>query len=56
MQISKRLSEDLIEERRCHAERFLRKVQVHPELEGAPSLAAFFSPDADVFEAAKKVR
>jgi len=37
-------------------ERFLRKVQVHPELEGAPSLAAFFSPDADVFEAAKKVR
>lgn len=32
----------------------MRKVQVHPELEGASSLAAFFSPDAEVFEAAKK--
>jgi len=54
MQMSKRLSEDLIEERREYLERFLRRVQVHPELEGAPSLAAFFSPDAEVFEAAKK--
>lgn len=53
VQISKRLSEDLIEERRVHLERFLRRVQVHPELEGAPSLAAFFSPDVDAFEAAK---
>ena len=52
----KRLSEDLIEERRVYLEGFLRRVQVHPELEGAPSLAAFFSPDAEVFEAAKKVR
>jgi len=51
---SKRLSEELIEERRVHLERFLGGVQVHPELEGAPSLAAFFSPDAEVFEAAKK--
>jgi len=54
VQITKRLGEELIEERRVHLERFLRKVQVHPELEGAPSLAAFFSPDAEVFEAAKK--
>lgn len=54
VQITKRLGEDLIEERRVHLERFLGKVQVHPELEGAPSLAAFFSPDAEVFEAAKK--
>jgi len=53
VQISKRLGEDLIEERRVHLERFLRRVQVHPELEGAPSLAAFFSPDVDAFEAAK---
>ena len=53
VQISKRLSEELIEERRVHLERFLRRVQVHPELEGAPSLAAFFSPDVDAFEAAK---
>ena len=56
VQISKRMSEELIEERRVYLEGFLRRVQVHPELEGAPSLAAFFSPDAEVFEAAKKVR
>ena len=48
------MSEELIEERRVNIESFLRRVQVHPELEGAPSLAAFFSPDAEVFEAAKK--
>ena len=48
------MSEELIEERRVYIESFLRKVQIHPELEGAPSLAAFFSPDAEVFEAAKK--
>eukprot|EP00581_Thalassiosira_minuscula_P000911 CAMPEP_0183745666 /NCGR_PEP_ID=MMETSP0737-20130205/66362_1 /TAXON_ID=385413 /ORGANISM="Thalassiosira miniscula, Strain CCMP1093" /LENGTH=484 /DNA_ID=CAMNT_0025981345 /DNA_START=104 /DNA_END=1558 /DNA_ORIENTATION=+ len=54
IQTAKRLSEELIEERRNHLEGFLRRVQVHPELEGAPSLAAFFSPDAEVFEAAKK--
>lgn len=54
MNIAKRLSEELIEERRGYLEGFLGKVQVHPELEGAPSLAAFFSPDAEVFEAAKK--
>lgn len=54
VQLSKRLSEELIEERRVHLERFLRKVQVHPELEGVPSLSAFFSPDAEAFEAAKK--
>ena len=54
MQKSKRFSEELIEERRGHLERFLRGVQVHPELEGAPSLSSFFSPDAEVFEAAKK--
>ena len=53
MQLSKRMSEELIEERRLHLERFLRRVQVHPELEGAPSLAIFFSPDLDAFEAAK---
>ena len=53
VQLSKRLGEQLIEERRVHLERFLRRVQVHPELEGAPSLAAFFSPDVDAFEAAK---
>ncbi|KAL3827626.1 hypothetical protein ACHAXA_000499 [Cyclostephanos tholiformis] len=53
VQLSKRLSEELIEERRVYLERFLRRVQVHPELEGAPSLAAFFSPDADAFEAAR---
>jgi sorting nexin-1/2 len=53
VQLSKRLSEQLIEERRVYLERFLRRVQVHPELEGAPSLAAFFSPDVDAFEAAK---
>ncbi len=52
--MSKRLSEELIEERRVHLERFLRKVQVHPELEGVPSLSAFFSPEAEAFEAAKK--
>ena len=56
VQISKRLGEELVEERRVHLEGFLRGVQVHPELEGAASLAAFFSPDAEVFEAAKKVR
>ena len=54
VQLSKRMSEELIEERRVNIESFLRRVQVHPELEGAPSLAAFFSPDAEVFEAAKK--
>jgi len=54
VQIAKRLSEELIEERRVYLEGFLRRVQVHPEFEGAPSLAAFFSPDAEVFEAAKK--
>lgn len=53
-QIEKRLSEELIEERRVSCEKFLRKVQVHPELEGAPSISAFFSPDAEVFEQAKK--
>ncbi|KAL3799203.1 hypothetical protein ACHAW5_007242 [Stephanodiscus triporus] len=53
VQISKRLGEELIEERRVYLERFLRRVQVHPELEGAPSLAAFFSQDIDAFEAAK---
>lgn len=53
MQLSKRLSEELIEERRLHLERFLRRMQVHPELEGAPSLAVFFSQDLDAFEAAK---
>lgn len=53
MQLSKRMSEELIEERRLHLERFLRRVQIHPELEGAPSLAVFFSPDLDAFEAAK---
>ena len=53
MKQSKRFSEELIEERRGHLERFLRKVQIHPELEGAPSLWSFFSPDAEVFEAAK---
>ncbi len=52
--MSKRLSEELIEERRVHLERFLRKVQVHPELEGVPSLSAFFSPEVEAFEAAKK--
>ena len=52
VQISKRLSEELVEERRVYLEGFLRRVQVHPELEGAPSLAAFFSPDAEVFEEA----
>ena len=45
-----------MEERRVHLEGFLRRVQVHPELEGAPSLAVFFCPNAEVFEAAKKVR
>lgn len=54
VQKSKRFSEELVEERRGHLERFLRKVQVHPELEGAPSLSSFFSPDAEVFEAAKR--
>lgn len=54
MQKSKRFSEELVGERRGHLERFLRRVQVHPELEGAPSLSSFFSPDAEVFEAAKK--
>lgn len=54
VQMSKRLSEELIEERRGHLERFLRNVQVHPELEGVPSLSAFFSPDAEAFEAAKR--
>lgn len=54
VQISKRMSEDLIEERRVHLEKFLRKIQVHPELEGAAALSAFFSPDAEVFEKAKK--
>jgi len=54
MQSAKRFSEELVEERRGHLERFLRKVQVHPELEGAPSLSCFFSADAEVFEAAKK--
>jgi sorting nexin-1/2 len=53
VQKSKRFSEELVEERRGHLERFLRRVQVHPELEGAPSLSSFFSPDAEVFEAAK---
>lgn len=53
VQISKRLSEELVEERRVYLERFLRRVQVHPEFEGAPSLAAFFSPDIDAFDAAK---
>lgn len=56
VQISKRLSEELVEERRVYLEGFLRRVQVHPELEGAGSLAAFFSPDAEVFEEAKRVR
>lgn len=54
MASAKRFSEELVEERRGHLERFLRRVQIHPELEGAPSLSAFFSPDAEVFEAAKK--
>ncbi|KAL7481333.1 hypothetical protein ACHAW6_007012 [Cyclotella cf. meneghiniana] len=54
MQSSKRFSEELVQERRGHLERFLRRVQVHPELEGAPSLSSFFSPDAEVFEAAKR--
>ena len=54
MQLTKRFSEELVEERRSHVERFLRKVQIHPELEGAPSLSSFFSPDAEVFEAAKR--
>ena len=54
VQKSKRFSEELVEERRGHLERFLRKVQTHPELEGAPSLSSFFSPDAEVFEAAKR--
>jgi len=53
-QIEKRLSEELIEERRVSCETFLRRVQIHPELEGAPSISAFFSPDAEVFEQAKK--
>ena len=53
-QIEKRFSEDLIEQRRVSCEKFLRRVQVHPELEGAPSISAFFSPDAEVFEQAKK--
>lgn len=35
-------------------EAFLRRVQIHPELEGAPSISSFFSPDAEVFEQAKK--
>ena len=35
-------------------ETFLRRVQIHPELEGAPSISAFFSTDAEVFEQAKK--
>ena len=54
VQSSRRFSEELVEERRGHLEKFLRKVQVHPELEGAPSLSSFFSPDAEVFEAAKR--
>jgi len=54
VQRAKRLGEELVEERRGHLEKFLRKIQVHPELEGAPSLSAFFSPDAEVFEKAKK--
>jgi len=53
-QIEKRMSEELIEERRVSCEKFLRRVQVHPELEGCPSISAFFSPDAEVFEQAKK--
>jgi sorting nexin-1/2 len=53
-QLDKRLGEELIEERRVQCEKFLRRVQVHPELEGAPSISAFFSPDAEVFEQAKK--
>ena len=53
-QIEKRMSEELIEDRRKACENFLRRVQVHPELEGAPSISAFFSPDAEVFEQAKK--
>ncbi|KAL7464011.1 hypothetical protein ACHAXS_004355 [Conticribra weissflogii] len=51
---AKRFSEELVEERRRHLERFLRGVQVHPELEGCPSISAFFSPEAEVFEAAKR--
>jgi len=51
---ARRFSEELVEERRRHLERFLRGVQVHPELEGCPSISAFFSPEAEVFEAAKK--
>jgi len=35
-------------------ETFLRRVQIHPELEGAASISSFFSPDAEVFEQAKK--
>ena len=53
-QLDKRLGEELIEERRVQCEKFLRRVQIHPELEGAPSISAFFSPDAEVFEQAKK--
>eukprot|EP00574_Skeletonema_japonicum_P009131 CAMPEP_0201717686 /NCGR_PEP_ID=MMETSP0593-20130828/3367_1 /ASSEMBLY_ACC=CAM_ASM_000672 /TAXON_ID=267983 /ORGANISM="Skeletonema japonicum, Strain CCMP2506" /LENGTH=488 /DNA_ID=CAMNT_0048207805 /DNA_START=77 /DNA_END=1543 /DNA_ORIENTATION=+ len=53
-QIEKRFSEELIEERRVSCETFLRRVQIHPELEGAASISSFFSPDAEVFEQAKK--
>lgn len=52
--MDKRLGEELIEERRVQCEKFLRRVQIHPELEGAPSISAFFSPDAEIFEQAKK--
>jgi sorting nexin-1/2 len=53
-QLEKRLSEEIIEGRRNRCEKFLRMVQVHPELEGCPSIAAFFNPDAEVFEQTKK--
>ncbi|EED87068.1 predicted protein, partial [Thalassiosira pseudonana CCMP1335] len=33
MASAKRFSEELVEERRGHLERFLRRVQIHPELE-----------------------